>query len=102
MPFYGPTLVCRALRGAEEICQNGSLSGGEAAQQNEQRFVADGRLYISYTYDGIFGSVVESLPDFSRPFLLPRGGRQGLRIEGPIAHFDKRESSLSHTGCLGT
>jgi len=67
-------------------------AGGTAFYPNG--FVADGKLYISYTYDGIFGSVVESLPDFSRPFLLPRGGRQGLRIEGRTAHFAKRESSL--------
>jgi hypothetical protein len=25
--------------------------------------------------------MIEPLPDFSRPFLLPRGGRAGLKIE---------------------
>ena len=33
-------------------------------------------------------------PDFREPFLLPRGGRPGLRIEGRTAYFGQRQSSL--------
>jgi hypothetical protein len=67
--------------------------GGAAFYPNG--FTADGKLYLGYTYPpGIHSSVVESLPDFSAPFLLPRGGRPGLFIEGPIARFTQRQSSL--------
>jgi hypothetical protein len=37
---------------------------------------------------------VEPLPDFRQPFLLPRGGRSGLRIEGRTAYFAHRQSTL--------
>ena len=58
-------------------------------------FVEDGRLYLAYTYPGgIHSSVVHPLPDFSEPFLLPRGGRSGLRIEGDTAFFGQKQSSL--------
>jgi hypothetical protein len=58
-------------------------------------FAADGKLYIAYTYPpGISCTVVESMPDFSRPFLLPREGRPGLRIENNMAYFNQRQSSL--------
>ena len=67
--------------------------GGTAFYPNG--FVEDGKLYIAYTYPGgIHSSVVAPLPDFSRPFLLPRAGRAGLRIEDGIAHFGQRQSSL--------
>lgn len=58
-------------------------------------FVDGGKLYVAYTYPrGIHSSVIEPLPDFSRPFLLPRGGRSGLKIEEGIAQFGQRQSSL--------
>ncbi|MBI5822270.1 MAG: exo-alpha-sialidase [Verrucomicrobia bacterium] len=67
--------------------------GGTAFYPNG--FIADGKLYAAYTYPrGIHCSVVEPLPDFSKPFLLPRGSRSGLNIENGIAHFCQRQSSL--------
>jgi hypothetical protein len=67
--------------------------GGTAFYPNG--FVADGKLYVAYTYPrGIHCSVIEPLPDFSRPFLLPRGGRAGLKIDSGIACFGQRQSSL--------
>ncbi len=67
--------------------------GGTAFYPNG--FVEDGRLYLAYTYPGgIHSSVIETLPDFSRPFLLPRGGRPGLRIEDGVAHFGQRQTGL--------
>ncbi len=57
-------------------------------------FVDNGKLYLAYTYAGMHSSVVEPLPDFSKPFLLPRGGRPGLKIEGNLARFEQRQSSL--------
>ncbi|MBI5683648.1 MAG: exo-alpha-sialidase [Verrucomicrobia bacterium] len=67
--------------------------GGTAYYPNG--FVADGKLYVAYTYPrGIHCSVIEPLPDFTRPFLLPRAGRSGLKIENGIAHFGQRQSSL--------
>ena len=67
--------------------------GGTAFYPNG--FVADGKLYVAYTYPrGIHCSVIEPLPDFARPFLLPREGRSGLKIENGIAQFGQRQSSL--------
>lgn len=67
--------------------------GGTAYYPNG--FIADDKLYVAYTYPrGIHCSVIDPLPDFSRPFLLPRGGRTGLKIEHGIAHFGQRQSSL--------
>lgn len=67
--------------------------GGTAFYPNG--FVDDGKLYVAYTYPrGIHCSVVGPLPDFSKPFLLPRGGRSGLTIENGIARFGQRQSSL--------
>jgi hypothetical protein len=67
--------------------------GGTAFYPNG--FVADGKLYVAYTYPrGIHSTVIEPLPDFSRPFLLPREGRAGLKIDGRIASFGQRYSSL--------
>ena len=67
--------------------------GGTAFYPNG--FVDNGKLYVAYTYPaGIHSSVIEPLPDFTRPFLLPREGRPGLKIENGIAHFGQRQSSL--------
>lgn len=57
-------------------------------------FVDDGKMYLGYSVGGIQGSVVETLPDYSKPFLLPRGGRPGLVIAGDIATLGHRQSSL--------
>ncbi|MEI7729814.1 MAG: sialidase family protein [Verrucomicrobiota bacterium] len=68
-------------------------AGGTAYYPNG--FVDDGKLYVAYTYPrGIHSSVVESLPDFTRPFLLPRAGRAGLRLEPNLAIFEQRVTSL--------
>jgi hypothetical protein len=66
--------------------------GGTAFYPNG--FVDGNRLRLAYTYGGIRASTVEPLPDFRRPFLLPRGGRPGLRIEGRTAYFAQRQTSL--------
>ena len=58
-------------------------------------FVEGGKLFVAYTYaGGIHSSVIAPLPDFSQPFLLPREGRAGLKLEDGIAHFGQRQSSL--------
>jgi len=57
-------------------------------------FVEDGKLYVAYSHNGIHSSVIEPLPDFSKPFLLPRGGRSGLKIENGIAYFGQKQTSL--------
>jgi len=67
--------------------------GGTAFYPNG--FVDHGKLYVAYTYPaGIHSSIIEPPPDFTRPFLLPREGRPGLKIENGIAHFGQRQSSL--------
>ena len=67
--------------------------GGPAFYPNG--FVDGGKLYIAYTYPNeIHSSVISPLPDFSKPFLLPRAGRPGLRLEKGIATFGQRQSSL--------
>jgi hypothetical protein len=67
--------------------------GGRAYYPNG--FVDNGKLYIAYTYpSGISCSIVDPLPDFSEPFLLPREGRPGLRIENNIAYFSQKQASL--------
>jgi hypothetical protein len=68
-------------------------TGGRAHYPNG--FVQDGRLWISYTYNpGIHSSVVQPLPNYSAPFLLPRGGRTGLIISDQHAILQQRHSSL--------
>ena len=64
--------------------------------------INDGKLYVVYTQDrGKYGyanigtAVVETLPDFSTPFLLPRGARNGLILKDNVAQFTLPESSLS-------
>lgn len=67
--------------------------GGTAFYPNG--FVDGGKLYVAYTYpSGIQSSVIEPLPDFTRPFLLPRAGRPGLTIEDGIVYLGQRQSSL--------
>ncbi len=58
-------------------------------------YIEDGRLYVGYSYGSwIESSVIQPLPDFTAPFLLPRGGRPGLRIENDMAFMSQRQSSL--------
>lgn len=67
--------------------------GGTAFYPNG--FTHDGRLHLAYTYPaGIHASVVDPLPDFSEPFLLPRGSRSGFSVEGRIARLGQRYTSL--------
>lgn len=46
--------------------------------------IRDGKLCIAYSYGmkprAIYGSRVEELPDFSEPFLLPRGGSPAVEF----------------------
>ncbi|MBQ8755600.1 MAG: exo-alpha-sialidase [Lentisphaeria bacterium] len=60
-------------------------------------FAEDGKLYLAYTYpNSIMGTVVESLPDFSKPFLMKRAGRTGLVFdeENNIIRLGHRWSTL--------
>jgi hypothetical protein len=67
--------------------------GGTAFYPNG--FVDHGKLYVAYTYPrGIHSAVVEPLPDFAEPFLLPRAGRPGLQIDGRTATLGLRQASL--------
>ena len=67
--------------------------GGTAFYPNG--FVYRDRLYLAYTYpSGIHSTIIDPLPEFSKPFLLPRGGRPGLRIEQRLATLGQRQSSL--------
>ena len=67
--------------------------GGRAYYPNG--FVEGGKLYVAYTYPrGIYCSLVESLPDFTRPFLMPRDGRTGLKIQDGHAIFEQKQASL--------
>jgi hypothetical protein len=67
--------------------------GGRAFYPNG--FVEDGRLHLVYSYPGsICTSIVHPLPDYTRPFLLPRGSRGGFAVEGDEAVLRQRYSSL--------
>ncbi|OGV63095.1 MAG: hypothetical protein A2283_14980 [Lentisphaerae bacterium RIFOXYA12_FULL_48_11] len=67
--------------------------GGTAYYPNG--FIDNDKLYVAYTFaGGMHSSVIEPLPDFSSPFLLPRGGRPGLVIDNSIARFGQRQTSL--------
>ncbi len=67
--------------------------GGTAFYPNG--FLKDGRLHVAYTYPrGIHCAIVDPLPDYSQPFLLPRAGRSGLRIDEGMALFSHKQSSL--------
>lgn len=66
--------------------------GGTAFYPNG--FVDGGKLYLACTSQGIHSALLQPLPDFSRPFLLPREGRPGLRIDGRTAYLGQRQSSL--------
>ncbi|MDP0495875.1 MAG: sialidase family protein [Verrucomicrobiota bacterium JB024] len=64
--------------------------------------VSGDALYLVYTqgrgehgYANIGATRVEPLPDFTRPFLLPRGARQGLTLDDTLARFSLPESSLA-------
>lgn len=68
-------------------------AGGRAYYPNG--FVEDGRMYLGFSYPrGLGASVIEPLPDFSAPFLLPRDGREGLELDDGAAIFGQRQSSL--------
>lgn len=67
--------------------------GGRAYYPNG--FVHANTLYLGYSYASqIRWSIVSPMPDYSRPFLLPRAGRAGLQIDGRLATFFHRYSSL--------
>lgn len=64
-------------------------------------FIHENALFTVYTYDyNAYGyaeirtALVKPLPDFKRPFLLPRGGRIGLVIKEKEARFDQPEATL--------
>jgi hypothetical protein len=87
------------------VCEPDLLLPGPLAQPDggghayyPSGFVDRGTLYLAYTYpSGIHCSRIETLPDYSRPFLLPRGGRPGLKIERGIARFSKTQATLGVT-----
>lgn len=86
---------------ASPVCEPDLLLPGPIIQPEGGRayypngFVDNGKLYVAYSYPrGIHCSLVESLPDFTRPFLMPRGGRTGLKIEDGHAIFEQKQSSL--------
>ena len=57
-------------------------------------FIENNTLYLGYSYYAIYAAMVSSLPDFKEPFLLPRGGRSGLVIDGNSARFEQRQATL--------
>ncbi|MDF2659681.1 MAG: hypothetical protein K0Q94_2472 [Paenibacillus sp.] len=66
--------------------------GGRAYYPNG--FVDGNKLYVAYTFAGIHSATVEPLPDFGKPFLLPRESRRGLRIEGHTATLGQKHTGL--------
>jgi hypothetical protein len=67
--------------------------GGRAYYPNG--FIENNTLYIGYSYASeMRTAVVGPLPDYSQPFLLPRGGRAGVVIDGDTAKLHHRYSSL--------
>lgn len=59
-------------------------------------FVEKGKMHIAYTYPkNILWSVVHELPDFSKPFLMPRAGRTAVEREDGYFRFRQRETTLS-------
>ena len=68
-------------------------AGGTAFYPNG--FLDGQQLRLAYTYPpGIETSTIDRLPDFGKPFLLPRGGRPGLVIDGDLARLTQRQSTL--------
>jgi hypothetical protein len=64
-------------------------------------FIHENRLHLIYTqgrgeygYANIRTAVIDPLPDFNAPFLLPRDARSGLLINDRIASFRLPESTL--------
>jgi hypothetical protein len=60
-------------------------------------FVEGDSLFVAYTYAPatIMGAKVTPLPSFEEPFLLPRGGRQGLKqIDPDTASLTLKETTL--------
>lgn len=53
-------------------------------------FVKDGRLCLAASYKGIVYGIVEELPDFTAPFLMPRGSRDFLIRQGDNYVFQAR------------
>jgi hypothetical protein len=92
---YFLSLFCSPISEPDLLLPGPIVQPGSGCAFYPNGFVADGKLYVAYTYPrGIHCSVIEPLPDFTRPFLLPRASRAGLKIENGIAHFAQRQSSL--------
>lgn len=51
-------------------------------------------MYLGCSAGSIPGSMVEPLPDYSKPLLPPRGARPGLIIAGDVATLGHRQSSF--------
>ncbi len=67
--------------------------GGRAFYPNG--FTFDGKLYLVYTYpDCIGATIVHDLPDGTHPYLLPRGGRDGLRINSDTVELLQPQATL--------
>jgi hypothetical protein len=59
-------------------------------------FIDGDTLKVGYTTgnNSMYSGILPQLPDFSRPFLLPRAGRPGLKIENGKAILTQASSSL--------
>ena len=67
--------------------------GGRAFYPNG--FTFDGKLYVVYTYpDCIGATIVHELPDGTHPYLLPRGSRDGLRIDSEAIVLLQPEATI--------
>ncbi|HUT91236.1 MAG TPA: sialidase family protein [Thermoguttaceae bacterium] len=92
---YFLSLFCAPVCDPDLLLPGPVIQPGGGTAYYPNGFVDDGKLYVAYTYPrGIHCSVVEPLPDFTRPFLLPRGGRSGLKIENGVARFGQKQASL--------
>jgi hypothetical protein len=67
--------------------------GGTAFYPNG--FIDGSCMYVAYTYpSSIMGTKIEPIPDFNKPFLLPRGSRSGLYFEESIVRLTQKWSSI--------
>lgn len=57
-------------------------------------FVKDGRLHVAASYHGIAYGIVEALPSFDAPFLMPRQGRDFLYAQDGIYTFQSRAATV--------
>jgi hypothetical protein len=92
---YSLSLFC-SPNGDPDLLLPGPLvqsPGGRAYYPNG--FIDGNRLYVGYScLNGMYSSIIDPLPDFSEPFLLPRDSRPGLLLDGNTASFSYPENTL--------